>query len=137
MLSPPFDFKAEAEGMKRMGTALEAFEGLGVAFVASDTWAKANADAVVGFLRAAAKAQRLFYDPQNKAKAVEILVKHTRLPPEDISRNYDSFYGPDRIMSLDLELTNQMFQPWLDLRNSSETPSRFIDLSYWKRALGR
>lgn len=137
MLSPPFDFRAEAEGMKRMGTALEAFEGLGVAFVAQDTWAKANADAVVGFLRAAAKAQRYFYNPSNKSKAVEILVKHTRLPAADIARNYDTFYGADRIMSPDLELTDKMFQPWLDLRNSSEKPDRFIDRSYWKRALGR
>ena len=32
MLSPPFDFKAEAEGMKRFGTAFEAFEGAVVVF---------------------------------------------------------------------------------------------------------
>lgn len=137
MLSPPFDFKAQAEGMNRLGTALEAFDGLGVAFVAQDSWAKANADSVVRFLRAVAKAQRYLYQPENKNKAVEILVKYTRQPADDISKNYDAFYGADRIMSPELDLTDKMFQPWLDLRNSSEKPERFIDRSYWKRALGR
>ena len=40
-------------------------------------------------------------------------------------------------MSPDLELTDKLLQPWLDLRGSSEKPSRYIDLTYWKRALGR
>jgi len=137
MLSPPFDFKAEAEGMRRFGTAFEAFEGAGVVFTAQTKWAENNADAVVRFLRAAAKAQRLFYDPSNKAKAVEILVKYTRLPAADIEKNYDAVYGPNRIMSLNLELTDKLLQPWLDLRGSSEKPARYIDLTYWKRALGR
>ena len=39
--------------------------------------------------------------------------------------------------SLDLELTDKLLQSWLDLRGSSEKPSRYIDLTYWKRALGR
>jgi len=137
MLSPPFDFKAEAEGMKRFGTALEAFEGAGVVFAAQPKWAKDNADSVVRFLRAAAKAQQLFYDPSNKAKAVEILVKDTRQPVADIEKNYDAVYGPNRIMSPNLELTDKLLQPWLDLRGSSEKPARYIDLTYWKRALGR
>src|SRR5689334_21738398 len=137
MLSPPFDFKAEAEGMKRYGTAFEAFEGAGVVFTAQTKWAQNNADAVVRFLRAAAKAQKLFYDPANKAKAVEILVKYTRLPAADIEKNYVAVYGPNRIMSPNLELTDKLLQPWLDLRGNSEKPARYIDLTYWKRALGR
>ena len=137
MLSPPFDFKAEAEGMKRFGTAFEAFEGAGVVFAAQDSWAKDNAESVVKFLRAAAKAQRFFYDPKNKDKAVDILVKKTHQPEADIAKNYDAVYGPNKIMSPDLVLTDKLLQPWLDLRGSSEKPARYIDLTYWKRALGR
>jgi ABC-type nitrate/sulfonate/bicarbonate transport system substrate-binding protein len=137
MLSPPFDFKAEAEGMKRFGTAFEAFEGAGVVFAAQTKWAENNADSVARFLHAAAKAQRLFYDPSNKAKAVDILVKRTHLPAADIEKNYDAVYGPNKIMSQNLELTDRLLQPWLDLRSSPEKPARYIDLTYWKRALGR
>ena len=137
MLSPPFDFKAEAEGMQRFGTAFEAFEGAGVVFATQAKWAENNADELVRFLRAAAKAQKLFYDPANKAKAVEILASKTRLPAADIEKNYDAVYGPNRIMSPELELTDKLLQPWLDLRGSSEKPSRYVDLTYWKRALGR
>jgi len=137
MLSPPFDFKAEAEGMKRMGNAFDAFDGVGVVFVVDDKWAKANADAVVGFLRAAAKGEKFLYDPSHKDKAVEILVKYTKSPPADIAKSYDSFYGKDRINSPNLELTDRLLQPWLDLRGNSKKAADYTDLSYWKRAVGQ
>jgi ABC-type nitrate/sulfonate/bicarbonate transport system substrate-binding protein len=137
MLSPPFDYKAEDDGMTRMGNAFDAFEGVGVVLVADDKWATANADALTGFLRAAAKAEKFLYDPNNKQKAVEILVKYTKSPPVDIAKSYDSFYGKDHIMSPNLLLTDRLLQPWLDLRGSSEKPARYIDLSYWKRAVGQ
>jgi ABC-type nitrate/sulfonate/bicarbonate transport system substrate-binding protein len=137
MLSPPYDYKAQADGMTRLGNAFEAFGGVGVAYAVSNAWAKANADTLVRFLRASAKAEKFLYDPKNKAKAVEILVKYTKSPADDIAKSYDSFYVTDKIMSPDLELTDKLLQPWLDLRGSSEKAARYIDLSYWKRALGR
>lgn len=137
MLSPPFDFKAEAEGMKRMGNAFDAFDGVGVVFVVDDKWAKGNADALVGFLRAAAKAEKFLYDSSHKDKAVEILVKYTKSPPADIAKSYDSFYGKDRINSPNLELTDTLLEPWLKLRDSPKKPSDYTDLSYWKRAVGQ
>ncbi len=137
MLSPPFDYKAEDQGMKRMGNAFDAFPGVGVVFVVDDKWAKANADTLTSFLRAAAKAETFLYDPNNKQKAVEILVKYTKSPPEDIAKSYDSFYPKDRIMAPDLMLKDSQLQPWLDLRGSSEKPARYIDLSYLRHALGQ
>jgi ABC-type nitrate/sulfonate/bicarbonate transport system substrate-binding protein len=137
MLSPPFDYKAEEEGMKRMGNAFDAFDGVGVVFVVDDMWAKANADALTSFLRAAAKAEKFLYDTNNKQKAVDILVKYTKSPAADIAKSYDSFYPKDRIMSPDYALTDAMLKPWLDLRGSSEKPERYIDLTYLRRALGK
>jgi ABC-type nitrate/sulfonate/bicarbonate transport system substrate-binding protein len=49
MLSPPFDFKAQSDGMKRMGNGFDAFEGAGVVIAVRNDWAKANADMVVSF----------------------------------------------------------------------------------------
>jgi NitT/TauT family transport system substrate-binding protein len=137
MLSPPFDFKAEAQGMKRMGNAFDAFDGVGVIFVVDDKWAKANDAALVGFLRAAAKAEKFLYDPSHKDKAVEILVKYTKSPAEDIAKSYDSFYGKDRINSPNLELTDALLEPWFKLRDNPKKPSDYTDLSYWKRAVGQ
>ena len=137
MLSPPYDYKAEDDGMTRMGNAFDAFAGVGVVFVAEDKWAKANAPAVVGFLRAAAKAEKFLYDANNKQKAVDILVKYTKSPPADIAKSYDSFYRSDRINSPNLALSEPMLQPWLDLRGSSKKPADYFDLSYWQRAVGK
>jgi ABC-type nitrate/sulfonate/bicarbonate transport system substrate-binding protein len=137
MLSPPFDYKAMADGMTRMGSAFEAFEGVGVMFVVPEVWAKANADALVAFLRAAGKAEKFLYDPANKQKAVDILVKITKSPAGDIAKSYDSFYGTDKVMSPDYKLTGKMLQPWLDLRGSKEKPERYIDMSYRDRAFGQ
>ncbi len=137
MLSAPFDIKAQNDGMKRLGDSFEVFRGVGVVLAVSDGWAKAHADALTGFLRAAIKAQRFLYDPKNKAEAVRIMVKVTKSPPEDIARSYDIFYGPNKVMAPDLALTEAAIKPWLDLRGSSENPARYMDLSYWRRALGR
>ena len=137
MLSPPFDYKAEGDGMRRMGSAFEAFEGVGVMYVVDGNWAKANADLLTGFLRAAARAEKFLYDPANKSKAVDILVKTTKGAPDDIAKSYNSFYPNDRINSPDLELTDRLLQPWLDMRGSSEKPAHYIDDTYWKRALGK
>jgi ABC-type nitrate/sulfonate/bicarbonate transport system substrate-binding protein len=137
MLSPPFDYKAETDGMKRLGDAFEVFRGVGVVLAASDGWAKAHADALTAFLRADLKAQRFLYDPKNKEQAVAIMMKVTKSPHEDIARSYDIYYGPSKVMAPDLELTEAAIQPWLDLRGSKEKPARYMDLSYWKRALGR
>jgi ABC-type nitrate/sulfonate/bicarbonate transport system substrate-binding protein len=137
MLSPPFDYKAEGDGMKRMGNAFDAFDGVGVVFVVADDWAKANAGAVTSFLQAAAKAEKFLYDPSNKQKAVDILVKYTKSPAADIAKSYDSFYGKDRINSPNLELTDRLLQPWLDLRGSAKKPADYIDLTYWTHAVGQ
>jgi ABC-type nitrate/sulfonate/bicarbonate transport system substrate-binding protein len=123
--------------MSRLGNAFEAFTGVGVAFAVQNDWAKAHADTLVRFLRAAAKGANFLYDPSNKSKAVDILVKYTKSPADDIAKSYDSFYVTDKIMSPDLGLTDKLLQPWLDLSGSSEKPGRYIDLSYWKQALGR
>jgi ABC-type nitrate/sulfonate/bicarbonate transport system substrate-binding protein len=123
--------------MKRMGNGFDAFEGAGVVIAVRNDWAKANADMVVSFLRAAAKAQRFLYDPANKERAVDIMVKYTHSPREDMAKSYDSFYGTDKIMSPTLEITERGLQSWLDLRGSNEKPGRYIDASYWKRAAGR
>jgi ABC-type nitrate/sulfonate/bicarbonate transport system substrate-binding protein len=137
MLSPPFDYKAQADGMNRLGNAFDAFTGVGVAFAVQNEWAKTHADALVRFLRGAAKGAKFLYDTSNKAKAVEILVKYTKSPADDLAKSYDSFYSTDKIMSRDLELTDKLLQPWLDLSGSSDKPAKYIDLSYWKQALGR
>jgi ABC-type nitrate/sulfonate/bicarbonate transport system substrate-binding protein len=123
--------------MKRMGNAFDAFQGVGVMFVVDDKWAKANADGLTAFLRGALKAETFLYDPNNKQKAVEIMVKYTKSPAEDIAKSYDSFYAQNHIMSPNFELTGTMLQPWLDLRGSTEKPERYIDLSYLKRAAGK
>jgi ABC-type nitrate/sulfonate/bicarbonate transport system substrate-binding protein len=136
MLSPPFDYKAQTEGMRRMGDAFDAFDGAGVMVTVRTDWGKANADSLVGFLRAEAMAQHYLYDPKNEERAVDIMVKYARSPREDMVRSYKQYYGTDRIMSPNLELTDRSLQPWLDLRGSTEKPSRYMDTSYWKRALG-
>jgi ABC-type nitrate/sulfonate/bicarbonate transport system substrate-binding protein len=64
--------------MRRLGNAFDAFDGVGIVFAVQNAWAKAHAEALVGFLRAAAKAQKFLYDRNNKDRAVEILVKYAR-----------------------------------------------------------
>ncbi|HEV8635726.1 MAG TPA: ABC transporter substrate-binding protein [Chloroflexota bacterium] len=57
------------------------------AYVASDQQIKENRDALIGFLTATTKAGRSMY--KDKAKTVEIGVKHTKQPEDVVARAYD------------------------------------------------
>lgn len=137
LLSPPADFKAEAQGMRKLGAAFEAFDGPQVVFTVQRAWAKANADTLVGFLRAAAKGMRWLYDPKNREAAADVLVKAIGGDREDALKTYDGYLGSDQIMARDLEITPAGIQAYLDLKGSKESPEKYLDLTYLKAALKR
>ncbi|HLQ26950.1 MAG TPA: ABC transporter substrate-binding protein, partial [Acidiferrobacterales bacterium] len=63
LLAQPADFKAESEGMRRLGSVDQAFEGPAIVYVARKDWVKANGDKVVRFLRGAMQGAQWLYDP--------------------------------------------------------------------------
>lgn len=77
LLLSPFEVQAEARGYTRLAdasTMLGAYQGL--VGGARKSWADANRDAVIGYIRAFSDAVDWLYQPTNKEEAIAILRKN-------------------------------------------------------------
>lgn len=135
VLSQPTDFKAVSEGNNNLGYTFEAFDGHYLVFATTSAWARANPETLTRFLRATIRGSRWLYDPQNRAAAVDILVKAIKTTPEDAAKTYDLYFGKENILAKDLALKPERLQPYLDIRKSTSKPERFVDLQYLDAAL--
>ena len=54
-------------------------------------WAQNNKPAIKGLLKAYTRGVDWFYDPNNRAEAIAMLVKNLKADPQDISETYDFF----------------------------------------------
>ena len=137
LLSPPLDYKALSMGMKKLGYAYEAFDGPQVVYTVQKDWAKKNEDALVRYLRAAKRGMDFLYDPKNRDKAADILVKTIGGTKEDALANYDDWIPQNKVLAEGLELTAAGVQSYLNLRDNKDNPSKYMDLSYLRKAQGK
>ncbi len=137
MLSQPVDFLAESEGFHVLGHAFEVFDGPLVSLATQRKWAKANPETVVRFLRATIRGSRFLHDPANREASIALLVRATKCTPDEARKSYDMFFGPLGIISVDLALSPEGVQKYIDLRGGKERAEKFLDATWLARALGR
>ena len=93
ILTPPFNFHAQTAGFSRLGDTIEytdmPFAGIGV----NTTWAQANRAATDKMIRIYTKSIGWLYDPANRAEAIQILMKVSKLKQEEVERAYDFLIG--------------------------------------------
>ena len=92
ILLPPSNFQIQSQGYNDLGLAMQyapelAFSGT----VVNKDWAARSADVLKRVLAAQSKSTDYFYDPKNRAEAVDILVKVSNQKPEDVEKSYDFF----------------------------------------------
>jgi ABC-type nitrate/sulfonate/bicarbonate transport system substrate-binding protein len=92
ILLPPSNFQVQNAGYNDLGLAMQyapelAFSGT----VVNKAWAARDANLVKRVLAAQSKSTDYFYDPQNRAEAVRILVAVSGQKPEDVEKSYDFF----------------------------------------------
>jgi ABC-type nitrate/sulfonate/bicarbonate transport system substrate-binding protein len=144
VLNPPFTFRAKEAGLKDMGPATKtigAYQSDG-AFVMRD-WAKANSDTLVRYIRAYVEGRRWALDPANKEEAVALLAERLKLTPQVAAQAYAVATDPAEGMAKDAKFDMEGFRNTLKLRAEIEgqwsgnppPPDKYIDLSYYERAL--
>lgn len=144
VLNPPFSFRAREAGLKDMGAtakAIGSYQSDG-AFVMRD-WAKANSDTLVRYIRAYVEGRRWVLDPANKADAIALLGERLKLSPEVAARSYAVATDPADSIAKDAKFDMEGFKNVLKLRaeiegqwgGSAPPPDKYIDLSYYDRAL--
>jgi NitT/TauT family transport system substrate-binding protein len=96
ILLPPSNFQVQSQGYNDLGLATQyapelAFSGT----VVNKAWAARSADVLKRVLAAQSKSTDYLYDPNNRAEAMNILVKVSGQKPEDVEKSFDFFIRND------------------------------------------
>ena len=142
-LGQPDDLIALTQGYRRLGMSTEAVSAFQFQLLAvKRSWAAANKDAVVRFVRAVASSFRFIRDPANRDEVVNAMVAVTG-SSEDIARQTLALYfEPDRGVlpkqgEINIDGLAQVIVFMGDggmLAQPLPRPERFIDLQYLKAA---
>jgi ABC-type nitrate/sulfonate/bicarbonate transport system substrate-binding protein len=144
LLLSPFEVQAEARGYTRLANAtdvLGAYQGL--VGGARKSWADANRDAVIGYIRAFSEAVDWLYDPKNRDEAMAILRKNIpAMTEQGAQAAYGILLHPregfQKKAQIDLNgvrtvlaLRSKYGQPQKTLTD----PNRYYDASFYRAAM--
>jgi NitT/TauT family transport system substrate-binding protein len=142
-LGQPNDLTALTEGFKRLGDSTEAVSAFQFQVIAAHrSFAAANKDKMVRFVRAIADAFRFIRAPENGAEVVKAIVDQTG-SPEQIARAVTALYfEPDRgamprQAEIDLKGLAQVIDFMAEagtLKSPLPPAERFVDLQYLRAA---
>ena len=138
ILNPPWDARANAAGMVRLGDHREVLPNYpGGVMAVSRTWAQTHRDELVSFLRAWLAGAHWALDPAHREAATQLIAADQGLSPQAAA-------GRVADLSADSALNVAGLQSVLDLRiQFALTPplglslSSYYDLDYYHAALGR
>lgn len=143
VLTSPFDVAVKAEGFHVLEYAKDVYghyeESVGAA---RRSWAAANKDKLVAFIKGYVAAVEWLRDPKNKAEAIATVHKYfPQVPESSAALVYENFVGPRGVTAkaqLDLpgvrkvlELRSEYGQP----KKLLTDPNRYYDSSYYEAAI--
>jgi ABC-type nitrate/sulfonate/bicarbonate transport system substrate-binding protein len=144
MLISPFEVQAEARGFTRLANAsdsLGAYQGL--VGGARKSWAEANRDVVVGYIRAFSEAVDWLYAPQNRSEAIAIFRKNLPQASEQAANTaYTVLLSPkdgfQRKAQIDLngvETALRLRSKYGQPQKTLSDPRRYYDDSFYRAAM--
>jgi len=144
LLLSPFEVPAQAAGFNKLGDAtavLGAYQGL--VGGARKSWADANRDAVVGYIRGFVAGVDWLYDPANKAEAIAILRKNLpNLDEKAAEASYrillspaDGFQKKAQIDLGGVKTVLALRSKYAEPRKTLADPSKYYDDSFYREAL--
>mgnify|MGYP002652202074 FL=1 len=102
---PPYNFQAVAAGYNELGLTVDYAPELPFSgSIVNRGWAEKNKDVLRRMLAAHLKSVAWFYDPKNRAEAVQILAEVSKIKAEDCEKSYDflvkgKFFEPNGVVS--------------------------------------
>ncbi len=142
-LGQPQDLLAASEGYRVLGLSSEAVpEFLYTVTAARRSWAAANRNAVVRYVRALAASFRIIRDPAERASVVNTIVETTGVPAAVAERTLALYFEPERKVlpqraEIDLDGLAQVIAFMGEagqLEAPLPAPERFVDLQYLQQA---
>jgi ABC-type nitrate/sulfonate/bicarbonate transport system substrate-binding protein len=142
-LGQPQDLAAEEAGYRVLGLSTDAVPDLLYTVTAvRRSWAQANKDTVVRYVRALAAAFRFIRDPANRDAVVRTIVESTKVSPAIARRTLELYLEPDRgVLSKQGELSLAGLGHVIAMMGEAGTirpplpaAERFVDLQYLRAA---
>lgn len=144
ILYPPTNFNAAAAGYNKIADISHFIKDFPFTVYATNTeWAKNNAQALRGYMRAYGRAVAWLYDRKNKEEAVALLIKYGKYKPDDASRTYDYFtsikaYSADGLISdAGYKKMTDALIGFGDLASPPPPMKTFVDDTYVKAGWGK
>ncbi len=138
ILNPPSSFRAAAQGFTNLGD-IQPYIGdfPFTVWAVNESWAAQNRKAVVAFIKTYTRAVQWLYEPANKAKAVEILVKYAPQDKGDAEQSFDYLLTKLQQFVVDGSLSDATFDKMAkglaemgDLTLPAPPKAKFFDSSY-------
>ena len=140
LLTQPFDFRAASEGYRKLVDIGAYGKEYGfLTILARPQWLREQPEAARGFLRAMSDAVDWLYDPANRAEAIAILARDTKLDPAIATQTYDHYVKEiqpfSRKLAIPDEIVRTTVKTLIELGDiKPEAAARtYVDLSYLPR----
>lgn len=142
-LGQPDDLIAIKQGYRRLGVSNEAVAAFQFEVVAARrSWAEANRDEVVRFVRALAAAFRFIRDPANRDDVAKSIVELTGSSDEIARETLKLYFEPDRgVLPKEAEISSEGLAQVIAFMTEGHVialpapdPQRFIDVRYLRAA---
>ena len=146
LLLSPFEVPAQAKGFNLLGSAIDVFGHYqGLVGATRRGWAKQHSAEVIGYIRGYVAGLGWLYDPRNKDAAIALFRENLpNAPPEVAARSYDILLDPKRGFSRKAAIDMKGVRTVLALRSeygepkkTLKEPAKYIDLSYYRKAVGK
>jgi ABC-type nitrate/sulfonate/bicarbonate transport system substrate-binding protein len=142
-LGQPQDFVAMRQGYRLLGLSTEAVpEFVYTVTAARRSWAQANREAVVRYVRAMGQAFRFIRDPARRTEVVRTIVETTGFPEANARLTLQLYFEPERhVLPQRGEISMKGMATAIAfmgeagvLKEPLPPPDRFVDLQYLKAA---
>ena len=139
LLTQPFDFRAEAQGFRKLldiGAFGKEYGFLTV--LARPQWLRDNPDTARGYLRALTAAVDWLYEPSHRYEAIEILARETKLDPSIAAQTYDYYIKLEpfsRKLAVPDEIIRSTVKTLIELGDIKPDAAavKFVDSTYLPR----
>lgn len=146
LLLSPFEVPAQAKGFTLLGSAIDVLGHYqGLVGATRRSWAREHQPELIGFIRGYVAGLAWLYDRNNKEAAIALFRANLpNMSPELAAKSYDILLAPKGGFARKAEIDMKGVRTVLALRSeygepkkALADPGKYIDLSYYKKAMAK
>jgi ABC-type nitrate/sulfonate/bicarbonate transport system substrate-binding protein len=138
ILSSPYDTKAEAAGMRRIGDSKEVLPDYpNTIWAVNREWGQKNRDMLVAYLRAWLAGMRWAKNPANREEAVKLVESELKLNPKAAAASVEELSATGALNLPGLETVLKLRTEFGFKLNKGEKLATYYDTDYYPAAAGK